>query len=68
MRKIVEKLKSGTLNACDSQCPQCGSQNAIDWNGWDIEGETVINRAVCGDCDCEFQEISQIIYRYTEIT
>ncbi len=62
-----EKLKPRTLSSCNCKCPRCGSTDAIDWDGWDIEGEVVTNKAICNNCGCNFMEVCQIVYNYTEV-
>jgi len=63
-----EKLKPETLHNSESQCPQCHAQINVEWEGWDdIEDNNVANSAICKDCGCNFTEVSQVVYLFTEI-
>jgi transcription elongation factor Elf1 len=50
-----------------STCPKCGATDQVDLETSEIDGDVMRQSAICGECECEFTEISQVVYLYTEI-
>lgn len=63
------KDSNGEIFTCECECPKCGaSMNDIEWDTYDIDDGCSTQTATCSKCKTDFCEMSEIVYRYTEIT